>query len=228
MRMKIVSAVPATFAERQEVTQYCVKCIERKAQRLSAFMSPDMDADDIKSEVRIRVWRAMVKVDYLKKTKDDLIKIGYVTAQRHISQLVRVRLQLRSRQQRISFDVVSDVTSMLVGKNFFSMSAPKIVILTESVRNEAIRLVGLGGYKALVRGIKFDWERPGLSKAQCLILCDLDYSHETMRRTMNILGKRVAKKVRTNSIYDNGESFPTRIDGVWVQYGEVLRNDRVA
>jgi CRISPR/Cas system-associated protein endoribonuclease Cas2 len=214
---------PATLEERQDVLIYCVKCISKKANRLSRLMSPDMDADDIRSEVRIRVWRAMVKKEYLKKTKADLIKIGYVTAQRHISQLLRSRLSVKEKIAiRVPFHApsVGATVSLIVGKSFFEMSATRIVILTESVRNEAIRLVGIGYYESLIRGTKYAWENEDLCNRQCNILCDLDYSIDRMKRVVDILGKRVAHKIHFSDDYDTAA---IRVDGMWVQNTEAAR-----
>ena len=217
--------LPATLEERQEVLLYCVKCIEKKAMRLSSLMKPDMDADDIISEVRCRVWKAMVRKEYLKMSKSELTKIGYVTAQRHIAQLVRSKLS-RKLSTRLSLHnpTVFGTLSILAKGNFYSMSATRAVLLNEAIRDEAIGMVGVACYEVLIRGSKFDWNilTEDLCYGQHSVMCDLDYSHSKMMRMVSVLGKRVAKCLREDSGYYEEETVPTRIDGVWVQYREVL------
>src|ERR1044072_5601815 len=134
---------PATLSERQDILSYVLKSLRYRATRLSRVMAPDMDTDDILSDVGVKVWKALIKAEYLKKPKGELIKIAYVTARRHIAGLIRTRMGPISRGEAVAFvpfhnDNVSNAASLLLGKDYDRMAEISKILVFESIQNEAI------------------------------------------------------------------------------------------
>lgn len=218
---------PATLLQRQEILLYCLKSTKHEANYYSHMTRPEMDAEDIQSEVKIRVWRAMVKKEYLNKTYDELIRIGYVTAHRWISDIVRDHMSTLVRGANalhvsINSPQVNATTSLLLGKNYSTMSPISKVLVFETITNEAIRMVGLRHYKALIRAIPFDWaSEEELTHRQCNILSNLDCSQNDLVEDLHILAKRVRKKLKPEGDTDSQTS---KIHGMWVQNTECPRH----
>jgi hypothetical protein len=215
---------PATLEERQEVLLYCVNRVKKKAISVANLMAPDMNEDDVMAEVAMRVWKAMIKPEYLKKSRTELTKIGYVTAFRHIAQLTRTRLTRRDKALTLSLTTpaLTSVASLLLSPSLYSLNALRYVSLTECIRDEAIKLAGYEGYEALIDGAKYDWNGERLNRKQWSLLDCLDYSAETMRLKVELLGRRVITKLRIED--SHSESSTTRIDGMWVQHTEAPRH----
>jgi hypothetical protein len=93
--------------------------------------------------------------------------------------------------------------------------------LFETIRNEAIGLVGLGRYRFLLRAIALDWQVEDLSPNQCSLLIRLDYNQSRMLRAITLLSKRVIRKLRSEEDTDVQTS---KINGVWVQNTEAPRH----
>ena len=215
---------PATLEERQEILTACLKYTRHRANKLARLMSPEMDSDDIQSEIGMKVWRAMIKKSYLKKSKTELIKIGYVTAKRHLAQLIRMRLTSRNHGAKNTYvpfhtKHVSTTVSLLLGKDYSHMSVPSKVFLFEAIRNEAIGLVGLSRHTYLLRALGHDWMTEELSPEQCFILSKTDYSQFSMMRALSLLGGRVMKKLLASE--QDTDSQSTKVNGVWLQNTEV-------
>lgn len=224
---------PATLEERQEILKRCLQFTQHKARRLALLMAPEMDADDIQSEVGVRVWKAMVKRSYLKKSSEELLKIGFVTARRHISQLIRNRLTVKKYGAAGNTYVpfhnkhVATSVSLLMGKDYSHISVTTKVFLFEMIRNEAISLVGLGRYPYLLKALQHDWLTENLTEEQCLILTKTDYSQERLMRALSLLAGRVSKKAFTYTkdgkkfASGDSESETSKVNGVWLQNTEV-------
>jgi hypothetical protein len=188
-------------------------------------MAPDMDTDDILSDVGVKVWKALIKVEYLKKPKGELIKIAYVTARRHIAGLIRTRMGPISRGEAVAFvpfhnDNVSNAASLLLGKDYDRMAEISKILVFESIQNEAINLVGINKHRFLLQAIEYEWLREDMSPEQCAILSRLDYSQLELMRLLSILANRVLAKLRSE---EDTDSQPSKIDGVWVQNTESTR-----
>lgn len=228
----------ATIQERKDIVLYCVKSVTAKAFRMAKLLGPYIEVSDVQAEVAMRVWRAMLRVEYTCLSTTELYRIAYVTAQRWLTQIIRAKLSLRTRSTYTANVDVDDpavnvTASLLFGQK--GLDPEEACLCVEITREEALHLVGTPQHKYLLMALRYGWTKDmpieDLEPTQMRILDILDCTPRDILYLVGALGRAVKKRLSS----ENGKRVmiretiasatgATKVDGLWVQNTEVPRH----